>query len=116
MPEHRPDVLPAAAMPAELPAVLDDPLTAAHTRLGSEGLARLRARYAETMARITERVPDAEQQGQLKELAERLNPDAWVTDGDVSAGLESYESTFEALRGTIGNRRRYARADPPGNN
>lgn len=94
-------------------AVPDEPLTAAHARLGSEGLARLRARYAETRARISERIPAAEQQEQLNVLAERLNPDAWVTEADVTAGLESYESTFEALRGTIGHhRRKSARPDP----
>lgn len=86
--------------------VPEEPMTAAHARLGSEGLARLRARYAETMARIGERISDPEQQSQLKTLAERLNPDAWVTDGDVNAGLESYEATFEALRGSIGTRRK----------
>ena len=64
------------------------------------------------MARISERIQDPEQQAQLKGLAERLNPDAWVTDADVTAGLESYESTFEALRGTIGNRRRNSRPEP----
>jgi hypothetical protein len=58
------------------------------------------------MARISERIQDPEQQAQLKTLAERLNPDAWVTDADVSAGLESYETTFEQLRGSIGHRRR----------
>jgi len=89
----------------------DEPMTAAHARLGFEGLVRLRARYGETMARITERIPDREQQAQLKVMAERLNPDAWVTDADVSAGLESYESTYESLRGTIGNRRRNPRPD-----
>lgn len=93
--------------------VPDEPMTAAHARLGSEGLARLRARYAATLARITAQVQDAEQQAQLKGLAERLNPDAWVTDAEVSAGLESYEATLEALRGTIGNRRRNAPAETP---
>lgn len=96
--------------PAEVQAgaqpLVDEPMTAAHARLGSEGLGRLRARYAETMARISERIQDPEQQAQLKTLAERLNPDAWVTESDVSAGLESYETTFEQLRGSIGRRRR----------
>lgn len=91
---------------AEALPIADEPMTAAHARLGSEGLGRLRARYAETMARISERIEDPEQQAQLKTLAERLNPDAWVTDADVSAGLESYETTFEQLRGSIGSRRR----------
>lgn len=86
-------------------------MTAAHARLGFEGLVRLRARYSETMARITERVPDPEQQSQLKTLAERLNPDGWVTDADVSDGLESYERTYEELRGTLGHRRRSPRPE-----
>ncbi|MDQ3488516.1 MAG: hypothetical protein M3468_12395 [Acidobacteriota bacterium] len=98
-------------MPAPQEPVIPEPMTAAHARLGSEGLVRLRARYGETMARITERVPDPEQQSQLKTLAERLNPDAWVTDADVSDGLESYERTYEELRGTIGNRRRSPRPE-----
>ena len=49
-------------------------------------------------ARITDRVSDPGRQDELKSLAERLNPDAWVTDADVNAALESYESTFAALR------------------
>ena len=95
----------------EAVSVAPEPMTAAHARLGFEGLVRLRARYGETMARITERIPDVDQQAQLKALAERLNPDAWVTDADVTDGLESYESTYEALRGTIGNRRRNSRPE-----
>ena len=92
------------AAPADGPSLPEEPMTPAHARLGSEGLARTRARYAETMARISERIQDAEQQAQLKAVAERLNPDAWVTEADVAAGLESYEATFESLRGTIGKR------------
>jgi hypothetical protein len=34
-----------------------------------------------------------------------------VTDADVSDGLESYERTYETLRGTIGNRRRPPRPE-----
>jgi hypothetical protein len=88
------------------PAIaVEEPTTAAHARLGSEGLARLRARYSELLARIAERVPEAECD-ELKSLAERLNPDAWVTDADVAAGLESYEATFASLRASIGPKRR----------
>jgi hypothetical protein len=80
-------------------------------RLGAEGLARLRARYAEVLARISERVPDPERQAELKSQAERLNPDSWVTDPEVTAGLEAYESVFDALRSAVGgpNRRRRRR-------
>ena len=101
---------PEPKPPTPEPAVAE-PMTAAHARLGFEGLVRLRARYGETLARITDRVADPEQQIQLKALAERLNPDAWVTDADVSDGLESYERTYETLRGTIGNRRRPPRPE-----
>jgi hypothetical protein len=111
--ENRPESEPAVAeTPVGTAPVPEEPMTAAHARLGSEGLGRLRARYAETMARITERIQDPEQQAQLKTLAERLNPDAWVTDADVTAGLESYETTFETLRGSIGSRRGKPRPEP----
>lgn len=109
--ESQGPAVPTGPPPPSAIAVPDEPMTAAHARLGFEGLVRLRARYGETMARITERIQDPDQQAQLKSLAERLNPDAWVTDSDVNDGLESYETTYEALRGTIGNRRRQSRPE-----
>ena len=87
----------------------DEPLTAAGRKLGAEGLSRLRGRHSEMLARISDRVPDAERQSELKLIAERLNPDAWVTDADVLAGLDAYESTFESLRSVVGHRRRRSR-------
>lgn len=90
--------------PVEPPS-FEEPTSPAHLRLGSEGLARLRARYSEILARIDERVPEPERQSELKALAERLNPDSWLTDEDVTAGLESYESTFASLRAAIPGRR-----------
>jgi hypothetical protein len=83
------------------PAPIEEPTSAAHARLGSEGLARLRARHSEMLARISDRVSDPDRQEQLKSLAERLNPDAWVTETDVGDGLESYEATFAALRAEL---------------
>ena len=102
--------------PLELGAV--DRTSAAYQRLGSEALARLRARYAEVMARIAERSMDEEAREQLKARAERLNPDAWVTDEEVRQALEQYEGVFEALRSQVGagrrrRRRRSSRAHPP---
>jgi len=98
-----------------VPPVDDGPPTAAHARLGSEGVLRLRGRYAEMLARIDERVQEAERRVELKVIAERLNPDAWVTETDVLAGLDSYESSFEALRSVVGRRRRRPRREdgPP---
>jgi hypothetical protein len=85
--------------------VPDVPLGPAHDRLGSEGLARLRARYSEILAAISARVPDAERRDQLKETAERLNPDGWVTPEEVKGGLEQYEVLLESLRDALGRRR-----------
>lgn len=82
------------------------PPSSAMTRLGSEGLSRLRARHSEVMARISEAVTDPVRRDELKSQADRLNPDTWVTDAEVSAGLESYETVFESLRTVIGRRRR----------
>jgi hypothetical protein len=79
------------------------------TRLGSEGLSRLRARHAEVLARITEKITNPVQSEQLKASAERLNPDTWVTDAEVVAGLEAYETVFDSLRGVIGRRRKRRR-------
>ena len=85
------------------------PTTAAEARLGSEGLSRLRARYSEVLARISETITDPVRRDQLKSHAERLNPDTWVTDVEVSDGLEAYETVFESLRTVVGRRRRRRR-------
>ena len=91
------------------PAQTEDYTSAAYARLGAEGLARLRARYAEVMARITEKPLDETAKDELKTQAERLNPDAWVTADEVTAGLEQYETVFESLRAVVGHRRRRRR-------
>lgn len=83
-----------------------EPETAALARLGAEGLLRLRARHAEVLARISEKIADPARHDELKSQAERLNPDTWVTDGEVTAGLEQYETVFESLRSVIGRRRK----------
>ena len=70
---------------------------------------RLRARYAEVMARIAERPLEEEAREELKQRAERLNPDAWVTADEVSAALEQYETVFEGLRAVVGRHSRRRR-------
>jgi hypothetical protein len=80
-------------------------VTAAQARLGSEGLARLRARHAEVLARISEKISDPARRDELKSQAEGLDPDTWVTDAEVTAGLEAYETVFESVRGVVGRRR-----------
>ncbi len=92
----------------------DEPLSPAHARLGSEGLARLRARYADVSASISRRVQDDVRRQQLHELAERLNPDSWVTADEVQRGLEEYESVLASLREVVGRRRRRKRSRSAG--
>jgi len=102
---------PQAVAPAalEMPEEVVEPLSPAHARLGSEALARLRGRYADVLANLARRVPDEQRREQLREQAERLNPDSWVTDEEVTAGLESYESVLASLREVAGRRRRRRR-------
>jgi len=102
---------PQAIAPAapEMPEEVVEPLSPAHARLGSEALARLRGRYADVLANLARRVPDEQRREQLREQAERLNPDSWVTDEEVTAGLESYESVLASLRDVAGRRRRRRR-------
>ena len=83
--------------------------SASYLRLGAEGLVRLRARYAEVMARIAEQPLEHDAREELKSRAERLNPDAWVTADEVTAALEQYEAVFEALRGVVGRHPRQRR-------
>ena len=91
------------AEPRELLEPLEPPPVAArYARIGAEGLARLRARYAEVMARISERPLEEGAREELREKAERLNPDGWVTGEDVTAALEQYETVFEELRAVVG--------------
>lgn len=104
--QHQPR--PVTEAPAAEPFP-PEPLSPAHAELGSEGLARLRARYAEVMASISGRVTDPERREQLKAAAERLNPDSWVTADEVRLGLEQYEAILESLRDALGRRRRRRR-------
>jgi hypothetical protein len=99
-----------AAPPGTAGPRLDgEPTTAAQARLGSEALSRLRARHAEVLARISEVVIDPVRREELKSTAERLNPDTWVTDAEVTEGLESYETVFDTLRTVVGRRPRRRR-------
>jgi len=74
--------------------------------LGRENLTRLRARYAELLARITERGGTPERIEALRRQADPLNPDAWVTDDEVRQGIESFEPKIRDLRAALGLRRR----------
>ncbi len=85
--------------------------TAAHEAFSPENLARLSARYAAVRARIDEEIEDAAQAERLREIAEALNPDCWVTPEDVRVALERYEQVYRELREALGPRRK--RRAPP---
>jgi hypothetical protein len=113
IPEVLANAIPFEAPTEETPHATEPPSSAAEARLGAEGLSRLRARHAEVLARISEATPDPARRDELKAQAERLNPDTWVTDSEVTAGLESYETVFESLRTAVGRRKR-RRSRKPG--
>jgi hypothetical protein len=74
--------------------------------IGGEQLVRLRARYAELQARITERGGDAARIDTLRAQADSLDPDMWVTEEQVRKGLEEFEPKIRDLRAALGLRRR----------
>jgi hypothetical protein len=78
----------------------------AEQNIGTEQLTRLRARYAELQARITERGGDLERIKALRAQAEPLNPDTWVTGEEVRKGVEEFEPRIRDLRAALGLRRR----------
>ncbi|MBI3261670.1 MAG: hypothetical protein HYZ58_00795 [Acidobacteria bacterium] len=86
--------------------------------LDPESHARLRARYAEILARVAERTSDPARQEELRAKAERLDPDSWVTADEVRQGLEHYEQVYDEVRRVLGRRRRRRRGRrrpaPPG--
>ena len=77
--------------------------------VGDEGLARLRARYAEIQARITEKAADPAAQDEMRAKAETLNPDTWTTPELATDGLERFEAEAEELKKVLGPRRRRSR-------
>ena len=84
----------------------------AHVVLGltdETGLARLRARYAEIQARISERVRDAAKLEDLRAQAALLDPDAWRTVDEARDHLASLDEATAAIRKALGRRRRARR-------
>jgi len=86
--------------------LIPDPESPAAARLGREGVSRLRARYAQLVARLAEKPMEDELRAELNVRLERLNPDAWQTPDEVAAALEQYEAVFESLRAHIGHQPR----------
>jgi hypothetical protein len=101
---------PAVEIPPEFIApAFDDTPTPAHGRLGVEGVQRLRSRYAEILRRIPERTQDPVRREELRQQAERLNPDSWPSDDAVAQGLEQYEAVLASLKDLVGQKRRRRR-------
>jgi predicted transposase YdaD len=87
------ELLPASGLPIE-------------SVIGKEQLTRMRARYAELQARITERGGDAGRIEELRGKAETLNPDTWVTQDEARAGLQEFDTKIRELRLALGLRPR----------
>ena len=79
------------------------------TLVGDEGLARLRAGYAEIQARISEKLTDPVALEAMRTRAESLNPDGWVSAERAVLGLELFEPESEIIKKMLGPRRRRSR-------
>ena len=101
-----PAVVPTEPLESVVPVPPDVQLStdvaARYARLGAAGLARLRARYTDVIARLDEKSLEPSVKEELRAKAERLNPDAWGTEEEVADALEQYESVFEQLRPLVG--------------
>ena len=77
--------------------------------IGKEGLARLQARYAELLTRISDQVTEPGQRDARRAEAAALDPDSWVTAGEAVTGIEGFETRVSELRAKLGRRRRSRR-------
>ena len=72
--------------------------------MGYDTLSRLRARYAETQARINEKAASQRDLGSIRKQTEQLNPDRWETIEAAVTGIEQFETNAEAIRAKLGRR------------
>lgn len=66
--------------------------------VGREIATRLHARYAELHARISELATDEASRNAWRARAEPLNPDLWVTPGEILSGVQRADSLFDQVR------------------
>ena len=74
------------------------------TLMGHETLARLRARYAEIQARISEKSLEPADRDAIRTRAEALNPDRWTTIESAVTSIERFEADVEAIKAQLGRR------------
>ena len=77
--------------------------------VGDEGLARLRARYAELRARLAEKQTAPDVREVLEARVEAMNPDGWRQREAVVHGIERFEANAEEIKQTLGRRPRRRR-------
>jgi len=73
--------------------------------IGDEGVERVRASYAEILARISRKETDPARQQAVREGVAQLDPDVWMNGPDVAAALERFEQEIRRLRMRLGRRR-----------
>ncbi|MGH9173964.1 MAG: hypothetical protein ACRD1H_06385, partial [Vicinamibacterales bacterium] len=66
--------------------------------VGRDIATRLRARYAEINARIHQLPSDDATRAAWQARAEPLNPDSWLTPGEILHGVSRADELFDALR------------------
>lgn len=105
---------PATSATTEEAAVgADEPREAATGRghpvaalVGDDGLARLRAQYAELRARVAESRAEPPVREQVAARVEALNPDGWRAGEEAVLGIERFEAAAAAIKADLGRRRR----------
>ena len=98
--------------PADAPIALEHRATepsVCERMLGAEHLTVLRARHAEILARISARGGDPARLEALREQATSVDPDTWVTESEVTAGLAAVDATLAELHRIVGRGRRRRR-------
>ena len=82
--------------------------------VGGDGLARLRARYAELRARVAESGAEARVRERAAARVETLNPDGWRAGEEAVLGIERFEAAAAEIRADLGRRRRRSPRNRPG--
>ena len=74
--------------------------------VGDDGLARLRAQYAELRARVAESRAEPRLREQVAVRVEALNPDRWRAGEEAVVGIERFEAAVAAIKTDLGRRPR----------